>query len=189
MPPSKVNENQLLDRLTGVFRLHGYEGASLSRIAKATGLQRASLYFRFPGGKEEMAEAVLSKADDWFATHILAPLTQDGEPVKRVRKMAKRLGEFYGSGRQSCLLDTLSLGDATNALQRHVQRSFAAWLDAMTAIAREVGVKPATARRRAEDALMQIQGALVFTRATGNTRPFERVLASLPGLLTGSHGA
>ncbi len=59
MPPSKVNENQLLDRLTGVFRLHGYEGASLSRIAKATGLQRASLYFRFPGGKEEMAEAVL----------------------------------------------------------------------------------------------------------------------------------
>ncbi len=58
MPITKVTEEELLDRLTSVFRTHGFEGASLSLISKATGLQRASLYHRFPGGKEEMAKAV-----------------------------------------------------------------------------------------------------------------------------------
>ena len=60
MASPKVHDEKLIERLTSVFRIYGYEGASLSRIAEATGLQRASLYHRFPGGKEEMAEAVLN---------------------------------------------------------------------------------------------------------------------------------
>ncbi len=184
MPASKIDDTQLMDRLTEVFRLHGYEGASLSRIAEATGLQRASLYYRFPGGKAEMAEAVLARADHWFASHVLAPLSEQGEPADRVRRMAQRLGEFYGGGSESCLLDSLSLGEAANPLQDHVQRSFAAWLDALTALTREAGATPALARRRAEEALVQIQGALVLARATGDRKPFRRVLAGLPALLT-----
>jgi TetR/AcrR family transcriptional repressor of lmrAB and yxaGH operons len=186
MTPSKVDDNQLLDRLTEVFRLYGYDGASLSLISEVTRLQRASLYHRFPGGKEEMALAVLSKVDHWFVTHILAPLSEPGDPAKRVRKMAQRLDKFYNCGRHSCLLDTLSLSDATKAIQQHTQRSFNAWLDALTAIARESEVKTTMARRRAADALVQIQGALVFSRTTGDARPFKRVLAGLPTLLTGN---
>lgn len=185
MSPSKVDDNQLLDRLTEVFRLYGYDGASLSLISEITGLQRASLYHRFPGGKEEMALAVLSKVDHCFVSHILAPLSESGGPSKRVRKMAQRLDKFYSSGGRSCLLDTLSLSDATKAIQKHTQRSFNAWLEAMAAVARESGAKAAMARRRAADALVQIQGALVFSRATGDARPFKRVLTGLPELLTG----
>lgn len=188
MPAGKVDDNQLLDHLTEVFRLYGYEGASLSLIAEATGLQRASLYHRFPGGKEEMAHAVLTRADEWFASEILAPLTDDAAPAGRVRKMARRLDKFYNSGEHSCLLDSLSLGDATDALQRHVQNSFNAWLGAMASVAREAGASPAQARRRADEALVRIQGALVFSRATGDLRPFKRALGDLPALLTGADG-
>jgi len=186
MPQSKVDDNQLLDKLTDVFRLHGYEGASLSTLSEATGLQRASLYHRFPGGKEEMAQAVLSRADDWFVSHVLAPLSEAGEPAKRVKQMAQRLDKFYNSGKFSCLLDSLSLSDTTNAIQQHVERSFTAWLEAMTGVASEAGASTAVARRRAADALVQIQGSLVFSRVTGDGRPFKRVLTSLPELLTGN---
>lgn len=188
MPASKIDEGRLLDRLTDVFRRHGYEGASLTRIAEATGLKRASLYHRFPAGKEEMAEAVLERADEWFETHVLAPLNGPGEPSERVRAMAKRLDEFYGRGRQSCLLDTLSLGDDDKAFHKHVKRSFTAWLDALARVAHDSGSRPATARRRAEEALVRIEGALVLARATGETKPFARVLNNLPALLT-SHTA
>ena len=188
MPSTKIDEGRLLDRLTDVFRLHGYEGASLSRIAKATGLQRASLYHRFPAGKEEMAEAVLKRADEWFETHVLAPLNGPGQPSERIRAMAKRLNEFYGGGRHSCLLDTLSLGDEHKAFHKHVERSFTTWLGALARVARDSGLSPATARRRAEEALVRIQGALVLARATGETKPFARVLKNLPELLT-SHTA
>lgn len=46
--------------LAEVFREHGFEGASLSLLSKATGLGKGSLYNFFPGGKEEMMEAVLA---------------------------------------------------------------------------------------------------------------------------------
>ena len=184
MPVKKMDENLLLDRLTEVFRRHGYAGSSLSRFSEATGLQRASLYHRFPGGKEEMAEAVMQRADEWFGSHILAPLTGPGEPAARVREMANRLSDFYDSGKNSCLLDSLSLGYEEGAIRQHIKQSFNAWLGAMTRIAKDSGLSPATAKQRAEEALVQIQGALVMARATGETKPFTRVLQNLPELLT-----
>ena len=60
----KFSENEALNTLTGLFRDRGYDGTSLSLIMKATGLVKASLYHRFRGGKEEMAETVM----DWVAT-------------------------------------------------------------------------------------------------------------------------
>jgi TetR/AcrR family transcriptional repressor of lmrAB and yxaGH operons len=184
MPAKKIDEDYLMDKLTEVFRLHGYEGSSLSRISEATGLKRASLYHRFPGGKEEMAEAVLQRADDWFGSHILAPLAEPGEPSSRVKEMAKRLSDFYRKGNHSCLLDSLSIGDEDVAIRQHIEKSFNAWLGALIAISRAAGLSAAVAKERAEEALIRIQGALVMARATGETKAFARILQNLPQLLT-----
>ena len=51
MPIIKVHDEELLDRLTGVFRTHGFEGASLSRISEATGLQRSSYFPAYRAGE------------------------------------------------------------------------------------------------------------------------------------------
>ena len=40
----------LLPLISEVFRSHGYEGATLTLIGKATGLGKGSLYHFFPGG-------------------------------------------------------------------------------------------------------------------------------------------
>ena len=86
MPITKVDEDALLDRLSNVFRTHGFEGASLSLISKETGLQRASLYHRFPGGKEDMAKAVLERAWRWLDDHALSPLKEPEKPETRGRR-------------------------------------------------------------------------------------------------------
>jgi TetR/AcrR family transcriptional regulator, lmrAB and yxaGH operons repressor len=52
--------------LAEVFREHGYEGAGLALIGKATGLGKGSLYHFFPNGKEEMVRAVLGEIGQWF---------------------------------------------------------------------------------------------------------------------------
>ncbi len=185
MTARKIDDEQLLNRLTNVFRTYGYEGASLSRLTEATGLKRASLYHRFPGGKEEMASAVLDRADKWFAEYVLAPLGQAGEPADRVREMARRLGEFYSDGRLSCLLDTLSLGKEHSGFRRHIRQSMSGWIEVLKEMALEAGHPSQEAARRGEEAVLRIQGALVLARAVGDARPFERVLADLPDLLTG----
>ena len=58
--PRVISERaDALPALAEVFREHGFEGASLSLISERTGLGKGSLYHFFPGGKEEMAAAVL----------------------------------------------------------------------------------------------------------------------------------
>lgn len=181
----KIDDERLLDRLTRVFQAYGYEGASLSRLTTAGGLKRASLYHRFPGGKEEIASAVLDRADKRFAQYVLAPLAEAGDPARRVRNMAARVAEYYEGGRRSCLLDTLSLGEQHSGFRRHIRESMSAWVEALEKLAREAGLPVREAARRAEEAVVRIQGALILSRATGDTRPFQRVLAELPDLLTG----
>ncbi len=177
---SKIAEPALLDRLTKVFRTHGYYGASLSKISEATGLQRASLYHRFPGGKAEMAEAVLQGADEWLQAHALSPLTEPGPPERRLRQMARKLDEFYAGGQQSCLLDALSFGNEDGPVRDHQKASMDAWVDAIAAVLRESGLPPRTARERAQDAVIRIEGSLVMARASGDTKPFRRTLRNLP---------
>ena len=189
MALQKIDDDALLDRLTKVFRLYGYEGASLSRISKATGLQRASLYHRFPGGKDEMAKAVLARAGQWMAYRILAPLSGPGTPDKRIRLMADRLHEFYSGGRQSCLLDSLSFSTEQSELKRHIKEGMKAWGRALAAVAREAGLPAKAAQQRAEDAIGRIQGSLVLARAMDDTAPFERTLRELPHVILGEkHG-
>ncbi len=184
MVPRKIGDDMLLDRITEIFRAHGYEGASLSRITEATGLQRASLYHRFPGGKAEMVAAVLERTGEWLGANVLGPLCQSGPPRERVERMCERLKEFYSDGGHSCLLDTLSLGDEGSELRASIEAAMTAWFDALSKVARDAGYKRGEARRRAEDAMVLIQGALVVTRATGNRKPFARALDRLPGVLT-----
>ena len=185
MPAAKVTDTQLLDRLADVFRRYGYEGASLSRIAEATGLQRASLYHRYPGGKEDMAQAVMGQVDERFGGYVLASLFEQGDPMDRAKQLAKRLSEAYDGGSKSCLLDALSRNDAPDGLRDHVDATFRVWLDGMTRLARDAGATPAQARRRAEDAMVAVQGGLVVARASGDPKPFARALRELPGLLAG----
>ncbi len=177
---TKITEPELLNRLTAVFRTHGYEGASLSKISEATGLQRASLYHRFPGGKAEMAEAVLNRAGEWLQAHALKPLTESGPPEGRLRQMARKLDEFYEGGRQSCLLDALSFGVDEGGIREHQRVAIAAWVDAIATMLRESGLPRRTARERAEDAVIRIQGSLVMARASGDPKPFRRTLRNLP---------
>ncbi|MDY7093510.1 MAG: TetR/AcrR family transcriptional regulator [Acidobacteriota bacterium] len=179
MPVTKVQEEALLDQLGDVFRRYGYEGASLSRLSEATGLQRASLYHRFPGGKEEMARAVLNRTVGWVVEKILQPLGGPGTPRERLVAMAQRLDELYDGGCSSCLLDVFSLGGRGHAFENEVDGSLQRWIETLAAVAREAGVGPDEARRRAEDVLIRIQGSLVVSRGLRDTSPFQRTMEDL----------
>lgn len=185
MPPApRTDDDALLDALVEVFRDRGYEGASLSRISEATGLQRASLYHRFPGGKDEMVEAALRRVTERFGPLVVEPLTGDDPPAQRIRTMCANLSRFYDGGRKSCLLDTLSVGPPDDPLRPAVRASMARWQEAMERVARDAGLPAPTAKVRAEEALIRIEGALIVARVRGATRPFTRTLESLTELLT-----
>ncbi len=183
MRPAKMETEQVLRRLTEVFQERGYEGASYALLMAATGLVKASLYHRFPGGKAQMVEAILSEVDREFLEYVLRPAREAGPGEKRARQMAVRLAEFYGAGNRWCLLDTLTLASNKPTLE-HAKRSMEFWIESFARLGREAGLSRAQARERAEDAVAAIEGGLIVARVTKNRRPFLRALATLPCRLT-----
>jgi AcrR family transcriptional regulator len=183
MPAALISKEEVLDRLTGVFREVGYEGATLSRLAQATGLVKASLYHYFPGGKEDMAAAVLARANVWLDERVLQPLAGPGTPGERLGAMARELDAYYAGGRDGCLLGLLSQGDARDLFQTHVRAAMERWAGAIAAVLEEAGLPADLARERGEDAVIQVQGALVVSRGLGTTEPFSRTVSELPARL------
>lgn len=183
MRQAKVTDEELFQELADVFRRKGYDGASYSDLMKASGLVKGSLYHRFPGGKADMVDAILGDVDRHFADYVLKPAFEEGRPQDRARKIARRLREFYDSGKRWCLLDTLTLGEGAST-RAHARRSMEAWIDAFVRLGRDGGLSPAVARRRAQEAVAAIEGGLVVSRVLGDTRPFLGSLADLPRQLT-----
>jgi TetR/AcrR family transcriptional regulator, lmrAB and yxaGH operons repressor len=185
--PRLITEDDLLARLARVFSDVGYEGASLALLAKATGLQKASLYHRFPGGKKQMADEVLAKTDVWVDANILTPLRAPGNPVDRLAIVAANLDGFYQGGTRACLLNMLSSPRIEDGpFAPAIRAAFEALIAAFADLATETGASPEAARQRAERVVMLLHGSLVLARGTGSAAPFQAVLAALPGEILGT---
>ena len=169
----------MIPALAEVFREHGYEGASLSLIGEATGLGKGSLYHFFPGGKEEMAAAVLDEIDAWFRTNVFMPLREGPNPLAAVRHMLDATDGYFRSGRRVCLVGVLALGEARDRFAGHVRAYFAEWVAALADALARADHQPAEAIELAEEAVAAIQGALVLARALGDAPAFSRALARL----------
>ncbi len=166
-------------RLGEIFRQYGYEGASLGLITAGTGLGKGSLYNFFPGGKEEMAAAVLADIDGWFAEAIFRPLRQDPDPAAAVEAMIDGVAAYFDGGGRVCLVGVFALGEVRDRFALRVQGYFAEWTAALAEALARGGRPPEVAADLAEDAVLGIQGALVLARAVDDRTVFARALDRL----------
>ncbi len=137
MPAALLPRAEVVARLHDVFRERGFDGASLAELSNATGLGKSSLYHYFPGGKDEMAVAVLERIDAWMNAHALAVLRGPGTPKKRLRLMLDAIDAFFVGGRNACVLGNLVVGGSREKFQAYLTAAFGAWIAALRALAVE----------------------------------------------------
>src|SRR5215469_15139236 len=106
-------------------------------LSAATGLERGSLYHRFPGGNQELALSVAAGVVEWFKTNIFEVLKQADPPQKRLRAAAERLRSFYAEGTKSCVLDLLSIPTGGPELAAGLKGALHAWQKAFAEISQE----------------------------------------------------
>jgi AcrR family transcriptional regulator len=179
MPAARLSRDEVVARIQDVFREYGFDGASLAEISTATGLGKSSLYHYFPGGKNDMAIAVLERIATWMNERVLDPLRARGSPQSRLRAMSKTLDEFYVGGRNACVLANLVVGSSRANFQDHLGEAFRNWIGALRALAVEAGVPGTEAQHRAEDAVVRIEGALILAGALDDPTPFKRALRNI----------
>jgi AcrR family transcriptional regulator len=174
-----MSKPDLLDRLMDLFRAKGFDGASLSDISESTGLGKSSLYHHFPKGKEEMALEVLAAMEGQLEQALFAPMRSAGTPARKLDRMLDTLDHFYEGGKKACLLERLCASVDAGRFRRPLGRAFTSWIEAVEGLGVESGLPRAVARRRAEDLVVRIEGALVVCAGTGDTGVFARAIRDL----------
>jgi len=167
-----------------VLRKKGYEGSSLVELAESAGLKKASLYHRFPGGKREITEAVLTFADDWVKSNIYDLLTNKSIKVEvRLDMVIKTIAEdLYDNGHEMCLLRALSMDSGSGLFGDKIKNSMAMWINAFTQLGRDFEFDNEIASSKAVQALVNIQGGLVVSESLGSTSPFQSILLTIKKL-------
>ncbi len=100
MAHKTISDEEMVTKALELFRAYGFDGVSLKQLADSMGLEKASLYYRFPGGKDEIALTVVRAVDAMIREHVFKPLCATGmSPRRRVQLACEQLREFYAGGR------------------------------------------------------------------------------------------
>ena len=140
MRPKKIDNEALMKGLTSVIRSKGYDGSSLNELAAASGLQKASLYHRFPGGKEEITRTVLTNIHEWIDTHILRIIADSSRTIEdRLSIALENIKDFYQNGEAVCIIRALSLGSGLALFGNELKTSIESWIQAITNLGIDAG--------------------------------------------------
>jgi AcrR family transcriptional regulator len=184
MPREEAHSrDQIIATLFDLFSRAGFDGVALSDISEATGLGKSSLYHHFPGGKDDMAAAVVAFASGWLAENVLAPLRAEKSLSARLDGMLKGVNELYDGGAKPCLIATMLVGHRDDALGRSLSKIFVHWVEAIAGALVDAGATLKEAKERAAAAIVRIEGALILGRALGDKTLFARTLKEAKAML------
>lgn len=170
----------MLQGLMSVLRAKGYDGASLMELAEAAGLKKASLYHRFPGGKKEMASAVLTYVEDWVTQHIYGVLVNEAEtPKKRLALALDNTRQLYQKGEAICIFRAMSMDTGMALFGEQITKGLQQWVDAFTKLGTDLKLSKSEAKALAIQSLIDVQGSLVVAKGMGTTDIFEEALKKI----------
>lgn len=180
----KVEDDVLIERLGQAFKDVGFEGASIAMLSSASGLTKSSLYHRFPNGKEQIAEEVLRHTRLFLDNEVFPILTGNLPAPVKMDLFTAAMSRVYLNGTESCLLNMLSPPrNQPNACGHAIADTFQRFLRGLASVAQEAGATNDSAQTRAEQVLIELQGALVVARGISDTRVFTRMLGRLPMII------
>lgn len=180
MRPQKVHDSELMQGLISVFRAKGYDGASMTDLAGATGLKKASLYHRFPDGKKEMTTAVLNHIGDWVNKNLYFNLVNEElELNERLDASIENIREIYKGGQEGCMYRSLSMDNGIELFGEEIKQGINQWLDGFIKFGKASGMNNALAKKNANQTFIDVQGSLVLSKSMGTTKPFEIILEEI----------
>ncbi|MDV2476297.1 TetR/AcrR family transcriptional regulator [Rhodococcus zopfii] len=172
---------RMIDTTLELIQARGYHGTGLAHITAGAAAPRGSLYFHFPGGKDELVAAALDRVGAEF-TYLLESLLAEGKSAGDVvaavfDNLAARLERSgFAAG---CAVASVAVDAAAenSTLQESCARVYESWRVVLAQILVRDGVPNAGGLAGAIVSL--VEGATVVARARRDTAPLDeaRVVA------------
>ena len=166
-----------------LFRERGYLGTALSDVVTESAAPRGSVYFHFPGGKEELAtEVTLLHAGDHIA-HINRAAAATSTAGQLIAAFTSRIrDELVASNyREGCAMAPIVIESMPNSdqLSDAARRGFQDMIATLAARLAEKNVPDSRATQLAIQAWSSVEGALILGRVLRSPEPFDLAIAQL----------
>ena len=174
---------RMLEATGRLLRQRGYHGTSLSDILAESGAPRGSLYFHFPGGKDQLVAEVTRESVAGVAERLSERLAAEKSPAAAIRAI------FEGTARvieesdyaRGCPVAPVVL-DGTTDVPELIELSRAAfeqWIGLIEASFVRAGILGPRARALALLVESSLEGLMIIARATRDRAPFALVAEEL----------
>ncbi|WP_328387247.1 TetR/AcrR family transcriptional regulator [Nocardia sp. NBC_00416] len=165
---------RIIEATRSSIERRGYFGTGLNQILTASDTPRGSLYFHFPGGKDELVAAAITQTSGLIDAALDAADISD--PAGAVADLITLLGDrLEASGWENgCPVATVALeiSGTNDIVQQACAQVYAQWTEALRIILRAGG------HRNAEDLavslLALVEGALLLARTHRSREPLDR---------------
>jgi AcrR family transcriptional regulator len=175
------------------FSTHGYEGASLGRIAQEAGVTRSVLYDHFPS-KRALFGALLEAKHDQLLCHLREAMASGVPSARRIEAMLDAFLRFAEREPEAWRLlypDHAPVDPEVAADHRRLRRDASRLLGRMLAPdARRAGLDPSSTVARAVFALQQsaLEGLVRWWYAHPRVRREQVLEAAMKALWSGIEG-
>lgn len=173
---------RLLRTAAGLFQTQGYHATGLNQVVAEGRAPKGSLYFHFPGGKEQLAAESLALS----AGELHARLRGVNSLDAALELFATRL---VASGfRDGCPVATVALDAAGESEQIRAASvaAYASWLEVLVDFLVRQGISAERAPGLATTVLAAVEGALLLAKTQRDVTPLRQVGADLRVLIEGA---
>jgi AcrR family transcriptional regulator len=183
MPKKTDSKDRMIAAARRLFREHGYLGTALSDVVTESAAPRGSIYFHFPGGKEELAtEVTLLHASVRIADiNRAAATTRTAAQLIEALMGQERDALVSSNYREGCAVAPIVLEStpSSDQLSEATRRAFTDLITTLAARLTEKGLPHDRAVQLATNLWTNVEGALILSRALRSPEPFDMAIAVL----------
>jgi TetR/AcrR family transcriptional repressor of lmrAB and yxaGH operons len=180
---AKDTRTRMIETTARLLQHRGYHGTSLNDILEQSGAPRGSLYFHFPGGKDQLAIEATRAAVDQATQELQHTLAQAKSPAQGVRAYAEAAGRLmretdytFGCPVAPVILDAAGGVAELAALCR---QAFDSWAGMMRTAFVAAGMPSKRAQALSLLVMSSIEGLLLIARANRDCSALMTVAAEL----------
>jgi TetR/AcrR family transcriptional repressor of lmrAB and yxaGH operons len=169
-----------------LLEVQGYSATGLAEINAASQTPKGSLYFHFPGGKVEIAQAAIRVAAERTAQKLKTALAHRDLGVAiaaYVGMVAEdlRASEFC----RGCPVANVAaeLAASQEDLRQACEQAYFLWFGLLEQRLAQAGIVSSQAKVWANLILSAVEGALLLSRTYRSTEPLDLLARQLPEIL------
>jgi TetR/AcrR family transcriptional repressor of lmrAB and yxaGH operons len=178
---------RMLDATARLLQQRGYHGTSLNDILAESGAPRGSLYFHFPGGKDQLVVEASRTSVERVTKHRRDVLAGAASPAAAVRAFADGMVLLLEETdyQLGCPIAPIVLDGTSEVadLAELCRATFAEWIGLLRESFAEAGIAKQRADALALLTQSSFEGALLIARAYRDSSPVRTVAGEVEAMV------